>query len=87
MKHGAPYEQCHYCRKWVKLSGFFGGIHVCLSPEDRAQQDIYDLSVRQSQHAQMVAQQTRLWTEQNPPRLDGFKVTATAEPLATEKGC
>lgn len=56
MRFGEPYERCHYCRKWVKLSGFFRGMHLCLSPENRARQDAYDVSIRRSQAAQIAAQ-------------------------------
>lgn len=37
--YGKPYSQCSYCGKYVKLSGFFAGIHVCVSDEDIARID------------------------------------------------
>jgi hypothetical protein len=29
------YERCPLCRKLVRLTGLFGGWHLCLSPEER----------------------------------------------------
>jgi hypothetical protein len=30
------YERCGYCRKLVRMTGWFAGVHVCLLPEERA---------------------------------------------------
>lgn len=34
---GKIYDQCYYCHKYIKLNGFFGGLHICLTPEERKQ--------------------------------------------------
>jgi hypothetical protein len=33
------YERCGYCRKLVRMTGWFAGVHICLTEEDRAMVD------------------------------------------------
>lgn len=30
------YEQCGYCGKMCRISAWHGGVHICVSPEERA---------------------------------------------------
>jgi hypothetical protein len=33
--YGKPYGMCGYCGKYVKLSGLFAGIHICVDDATR----------------------------------------------------
>lgn len=35
---GRPYSRCFACGKVVRVTGFFGSWHLCLSPEELAAQ-------------------------------------------------
>lgn len=33
------YERCPYCVKMVRVSGFLGGLHMCLTPAGGAEKE------------------------------------------------
>jgi hypothetical protein len=30
------YQKCGYCGRYIKVTGWFHGIHLCVTPEERA---------------------------------------------------
>ena len=53
---GKLYEQCHYCRGWFNVAGFWKGIHICLTEEERRAID------QQAKQQAVTAQQGQLGT-------------------------
>jgi hypothetical protein len=59
---GPDYVRCQYCRKSIRVGRFLGTLHLCLSPEERAEID--------RQHrlaAWQMREQKRIIREGMPP--------------------
>lgn len=58
--YGKPYGQCNYCHKWVKLAGFFSGLHICLTLQERADIDTMRINQAKKQQAVNFVKQTEV---------------------------
>jgi hypothetical protein len=52
---GKLYEQCYDCGRFVKISGFFGGIHICAAPEQRRSYIEGQQRLQQQMHNQQTS--------------------------------
>ena len=60
------YEECGYCRKLVRITGWFAGVHICLLPEERRQIDLERAAARRQEAERHAAAVERIATEPKP---------------------